>query len=131
MGPFRYHAFICNQEKPDPSMPSCASRGSRDLMNALRAELERAGIEDDVLISTSGCPGLCMGGPNMVVYPEGAWYGRIQEADIPEIVQEHFVAGRPVSRLANDPGAVREVIVENNRRFRAMMKSMQQNQGQK
>lgn len=128
MEPFRYHAFICTQEKPDPSMPSCPSRGSRNLINAFRAELEKAGLEDEVLISTSGCPGLCMSGPNMVVYPEGAWYSGIKAEDIPEIVQEQFVAGRVVARLANDPGSVREVIVENNRRFRAMMKAMQENQ---
>jgi (2Fe-2S) ferredoxin len=35
----------------------------------------------------------------VVVYPEGVWYGRVTEADVNEIVDEHIVGGRPVQRL--------------------------------
>jgi (2Fe-2S) ferredoxin len=35
----------------------------------------------------------------MVVYPAGVWYQPRTPADIDEIVQSHFVEGRPVERL--------------------------------
>jgi predicted O-methyltransferase YrrM len=41
----------------------------------------------------------------MVVYPEGIWYSGVQPEDAAEIVEEHFVHGRIVERLANSDAA--------------------------
>ena len=41
----------------------------------------------------TGCFGLCALGPIMIVYPEGCFYSRVQEEDIPEIVSEHLLKG--------------------------------------
>jgi len=54
----------------------------------------------DVSMAPSGCLGFCDVGPLMVVYPEGVWYQPKTVEDIDEIVQEHFVEGRIVERLA-------------------------------
>jgi (2Fe-2S) ferredoxin len=35
----------------------------------------------------------------VVVYPEGVWYGRVTEADVPEIIEQHLIRDRPVERL--------------------------------
>jgi (2Fe-2S) ferredoxin len=35
----------------------------------------------------------------VVVYPEGVWYGRVTEADVPEIIEQHLMRDRPVDRL--------------------------------
>ncbi len=47
----------------------------------------------------TGCFGLCEVGPVVIIYPEGAFYSRIQPADVDEIVAEHLVKGRIVTRL--------------------------------
>ena len=47
----------------------------------------------------TGCFGLCALGPIMIVYPEGTFYSMVQEDDIPEIVAEHLLKGRVVTRL--------------------------------
>ena len=47
----------------------------------------------------TGCFGLCALGPIMIVYPEGAFYSMVKEEDIPEIVSEHLLNGRIVTRL--------------------------------
>jgi len=36
----------------------------------------------------------------VMVYPDGVWYAQVRAADVPEIVEEHIVNGRPVERLA-------------------------------
>jgi (2Fe-2S) ferredoxin len=33
------------------------------------------------------------------VYPEGILYGRVAPEDVAEIVSQHLIAGRPVTRL--------------------------------
>jgi (2Fe-2S) ferredoxin len=35
----------------------------------------------------------------MVVYPEGIWYQFVDKEDIDEIIESHFVNGKPVKRL--------------------------------
>ena len=54
---------------------------------------------DDVRAGTSACLGMCNAGPVMVVYPENVWYQPTKVEDIDEIVQSHFIDGKPVERL--------------------------------
>ncbi len=126
MEPFRYHVYLCTQEKPDPKAPSCTNRGSKEVLEALRAELGKAGLADEIQVTTSGSLGLCERGPNMVVYPEGVWYSGVQKSDVPEIVREHFMNNHPVQRLMNkDASAVKAEILENKRKYLAALKAAQ------
>ena len=121
MEPFKYHVYMCTQQKPE-GIPGCAAHGSEAVLNVLRAEVMKAGLDDEVQVTTCGSLGLCERGPNMVVYPEGVWYSKVQAADVPEIVREHFQGGRPVARLMNtEVAAVRTEIQENRRKARAAM----------
>ncbi len=123
MEPFRYHVYVCTQEKPDGA-PCCAARGGQGVLDALRAELGKAGLGDEVQVTTSGSLGMCERGPNMVVYPDGVWYSGVQVGDLPEIIREHFLAGRPVMRLLKaDPLALKAEILENKRKAIAAMKA--------
>ena len=126
MEPFCYHVYVCTQEKPNPAAPSCSNRGSNAVLEALRAELGKAGLSDEVQVTTSGSVGLCTRGPNIIVYPEGTWYSGVQAADVPEIVKEHFVNGQPVLRLANqDAAELKAEILENKRKALAAMTAAQ------
>ncbi len=126
MEPFRYHVYVCTQEKPDPKAPSCTNNGSKEVLEALRAELGKTGLADEIQVTASGSLGLCTRGPNMVVYPEGIWYSGVQKSDVPEIVREHFMNNRPVERLMNkDAAALKNEILENKRKFLAAMKAAQ------
>ena len=126
MEPFRYHVYLCTQEKPDPKAPSCTNNGSKEVLEALRAELGKTGLADEIQVTTSGSLGLCTRGPNMVVYPEGVWYSGVKKGDVPEIVREHFMNNRPVERLMNkDAAALKNEILENKRKYLAAMKAAQ------
>ena len=54
---------------------------------------------DEVQVIKTGCFGLCALGPVVVVYPEGCFYSHVTETDVPEIVEEHILKGRIVTRL--------------------------------
>ncbi len=50
----------------------------------------------------AGCLDICELGPSVVVYPDGVFYGKVQLADVQEIVDEHIVNNRPLERLKLD-----------------------------
>ena len=77
----------------------CTSSNSLTIVNKLKEEIERQGLQDEVNVITTGCFGLCALGPIMVVYPEGSFYSMVKVEDIPAIVQEHLLKGRIVTRL--------------------------------
>ena len=123
MEPFRYHVFVCTQEKPE-GVPCCAASGSGAVLDALRRELGARGLSDEVQVSSSGCLGTCEHGPVMIAYPEGAWYSELKPADVAEIVASHFDRGQPVSRLARtDAPAMKTEILEHRDHYLAMLKA--------
>jgi len=74
----------------------------------LEEEIEKNGLADEVKVVRTGCFGLCALGPIMIVYPEGTFYSMVKEENIPEIVEEHLLKGRVVTRLVYD-----ETVAEN------------------
>ena len=117
MEPFRYHVFVCDQQKPE-GVPCCTARGAGQVLEALRREVNARGLEDEVQVTTCGSLGLCENGPNLVVYPEGIWYSCVTPADVPEIVRSHFQEGTPVERLARtDPAVLRAEILTNREKM--------------
>ncbi len=123
MQPFAWHVFACDQKKPE-GLPCCSGRGSAAVLAALRREVAAAGLDDAVQITTTGSLGLCDRGPNLVVYPGGTWYSGVTPADVPEIVREHFAAGRPVGRLlSGEEAAVKAEIRANRAKARSAMQA--------
>jgi (2Fe-2S) ferredoxin/SAM-dependent methyltransferase len=123
MEPFRYHVFVCTQQKPE-GVTCCSASGAGKLVESLYRELGRAGLDREVQVSSCGCLGLCDGGPVMITYPDGAWYSKIQPDDIPELVRSHFQQGQPVARLQRtDSAAMRAEILEHHDRYLAMLKA--------
>jgi len=76
----------------------CVAGGSDDIYDALKQEVESAGLKD-VKVDFVGCHGFCQRGPIVDIEPEGFFYTEVQVEDVPEIVQSHLVDGRPVERL--------------------------------
>ena len=88
----RTHVLICGGT-------GCTSSGSLALKETLEKELAAKGLTEEVKIVITGCFGLCALGPVMIVYPDGTFYSMVKPEDIPEIVDEHLLKGRPVARL--------------------------------
>ena len=123
MEPFRYHVFICDQQKPE-GVPCCAARGSGKIIDALRQEIARQGLLDVVQVTACGSLGLCEHGPNMVVYPEGIWYGGLTPADMPELVRTQFCEGVVLERLARTETAeLRAKIIVNREKHQASLRA--------
>ena len=89
---FRSHVLICGGT-------GCTSSGSLKIYDKLQEEIDKNGLSKEVQVVKTGCFGLCANGPIMIVYPEGTFYSMVNVEDIPEIVSEHLLKGRVVTRL--------------------------------
>jgi len=94
------YLFVCVNRRPD-GVPkgSCAARGAEGLHAALKQGLKDAGLADhEVRACTSSCLDVCWAGPAIAVLPDGYFYGRVQESDVPELIAA-FERGERVERL--------------------------------
>ncbi len=98
---YRSHVLVCGGT-------GCTSSNSGAIIEALEKELAEKGLAEEIKVIKTGCFGLCALGPIMIVYPEGSFYSEVKVDDIPEIVEEHLLKGRIVTRLLYDETVVNE-----------------------
>lgn len=80
------HVLVCEHK-------DCEKRGGRDVYRALKGALKEAGRRESVMVSRVDCFDRCGDGPVVVVYPEGVWYGGVDERGAREIVERHLCGG--------------------------------------
>jgi NADH:ubiquinone oxidoreductase subunit F (NADH-binding)/(2Fe-2S) ferredoxin/NAD-dependent dihydropyrimidine dehydrogenase PreA subunit len=89
---FRSHILMC-------AGTACVSCGTFKVRERLEKELKDRGLDEEVKVVITGCNGFCAEGPIAVFYPEGIFYGKLKPEDMPFLVEEHIIKGRPVPRL--------------------------------
>lgn len=95
------HVFVCTNERTD-GRKSCGQEHGLALVQTMKEMLREKELPHSIRINKAGCLDVCAYGPALVVYPEGIWYGGVQQEDISEIVEEHLINGQPVERLRID-----------------------------
>ncbi len=88
----RTHVLVCTGG-------GCIASGALEVSAALREQIERHGLLEEIKIIESGCLGPCAVGPVAAVYPDGVFYQNLRPDDAAEIVEEHLLKGRVVERL--------------------------------
>jgi len=78
----------------------CIQKSNAAIRKALEQQLNDHNLTNDVRVNLSGCLGMCDKGPIVVINPGYTVYGNVTTGDIPEIVEEHIVKGKPLARLA-------------------------------
>ena len=100
---YRMHLMLC-------AGTGCVSGGSYKIKEALERELTKHKLTDEVTVVMTGCNGFCAQGPVMVVQPDEIFYQRLSEKDIPHLVEEHLLKGRPVEKLMFTPPDEKSVV---------------------
>lgn len=100
---YRSHVLVCGGT-------GCTSSNSAAIIEALETQIAEKGLSEEIKVIRTGCFGLCALGPIMIVYPEGSFYSQVKVEDIPEIVEEHLLKGRIVTRLLYDETVTTEEI---------------------
>ena len=102
--PIRHHVFVCTGK-------SCSGRDSAEVLQTFESELKQRGLlfgreakgknpRGTIVVTECASVGFCSIGPAVMVYPDGVWYAQVRSSDVAEIIDEHLMHGRVVSRLA-------------------------------
>ncbi len=80
-----YHFFVCASFRVSGEPQGvCHKKGATDLMQYLENEIIDRGL--DGAVTSTGCLKVCDRGPAMVLYPQGYWFGELNEEKIDEIL---------------------------------------------
>lgn len=88
------HILVCTDSKS-----KACKKGGPAVLKAFEKAIKARKLGRQVMVTEIGHVGGCGLGPNVIVYPEGVWYGRVEAEDIDEIIDEHILGGRIVQRL--------------------------------
>ncbi len=77
----------------------CIACGAREVVTAFERALAEHGLQVEVRIKATGCPGFCERGTVVVIYPEEICYLRVTVKDVPEIVATTLRDKKIVERL--------------------------------
>jgi NADH-quinone oxidoreductase subunit F len=100
---YRTHLLVC-------AGTGCVAAGSFEIKKALVKEIAKRKLQNEVAVISTGCNGFCERGPIVVVHPEGIFYQRLTIEDVPLLVKEHLLKGRPVKKLMYIPPEVEKPI---------------------
>jgi NADH-quinone oxidoreductase subunit F/NAD(P)H dehydrogenase (quinone)/NADP-reducing hydrogenase subunit HndC len=93
----------------------CHATGSINLKTALEAEIEKRGLQDKARVIETGCNGFCAMGPILVVQPGGIFYQKVHAPDVPELIEQQVVVGKPLERLLyKDPATKKPIVFQHD-----------------
>lgn len=73
--------------------------GSLRIIDALREELVKRNLGAKIGMEITGCHGLCELEPNMVIYPRGIFYKKLETKHVPAVVEETLLKNKIISSL--------------------------------
>lgn len=100
---YRTHLLVC-------AGTGCVACGSYEIKDALEKEITKRRLQEEIDVIATGCNGFCERGPIVVVQPDGIFYQRLKKEDIPYLVEEHLLKGRPVKKLMYVPPKEKEPV---------------------
>jgi (2Fe-2S) ferredoxin len=94
MPAFTHHIFVCCNTRDPGHVRGCCDPAQREaLRSQFKLELKRRGLSGKVRANQAGCLDQCEHGPNLVIYPQGIWYGGVRLEDVPRIIEQTILRG--------------------------------------
>jgi NADP-reducing hydrogenase subunit HndC len=103
MAKFKMHLLVCGGT-------GCHASNSDVLLSNFKSIVAEKGLENDVQVIGTGCFGFCEKGPIVKVMPDNTFYTQVKPDDAREIIDEHVIKGRKVTRLLYENPETKEHI---------------------
>lgn len=92
MTQIKYHMLVCGGT-------GCHASQSDQLLKMFQEQIISHGLETEVQVIKTGCFGFCEKGPIVKMMPDNTFYTQVKPTDCSEILEEHIIKGRRVTRL--------------------------------
>ncbi|HOF45193.1 MAG TPA: NADH-ubiquinone oxidoreductase-F iron-sulfur binding region domain-containing protein [Bacteroidales bacterium] len=92
MSNYKYHILVCGGT-------GCVASQSPQIKASLEQKIAEHNLTNDVQVVTTGCFGFCEKGPIVKILPDNTFYTQVKPEDANEIINEHIIKGRKVTRL--------------------------------
>lgn len=93
------HIFVCTSSRlTGENKGYCVEKDGIEMIQAFAEEIQERELDGEVMVSNTGCFGLCSKGPIVMIYPEQTWYGNVTIDDVEEIL-DALEEGTQIERL--------------------------------
>lgn len=76
--------------------PLSLERGGQEVYQRIQQAITGFGLQDEVTVATIADAGRADISPLVIIYPEAMVYGPVKPENVPHLVEEHLLKGRPV-----------------------------------
>lgn len=90
----------------------CVSSESDKIIDSFNEQLQKIGYDSEIQVIKTGCFGFCGQGPIVKIHPDNVFYVKVKLSDVSEIIQEHIIKGRKVTRLLYEEPSKKKLIEE-------------------
>ncbi len=95
----KYHIFVCSSARlQGEAQGVCLKKDSHEILQSFVEEVADRDLDGEVMVSYTGCVGLCSMGPVVMIYPQQTWYSKVTPDDVEEIL-DALEEGETVERL--------------------------------
>lgn len=92
MADYKMHILVCGGT-------GCRASQAEQIVKNFKLELAQKSLDKEIKVVTTGCFGFCEKGPVVKIIPDNTFYTQVTPQDVTDIVEEHFIKGRPLKRL--------------------------------
>jgi len=101
----RWKEHILSKQKQDEVVVSvcggtgCHAYGCKKVKDQFAKAIKKIDIDNKIRLRFTGCRGFCERGPIVTIQPQGIFYQRVQEKDVPLILSETVEKGKILEHL--------------------------------
>lgn len=83
----KHHIFVCTSSRLNGEIKGfCAQNDGLEILENIVEEIQDRDLDSEVMVTNTGCFGICSMGPIVMIYPEQIWYGKVTPDDVEEIM---------------------------------------------
>ena len=95
----KHHIFVCSSSRLNGEVKGfCVNQDGLEILENFVEEVQERDMDSEVMVTNTGCFGLCSMGPVVMIYPDQTWYGKVTPDDVEEIM-DAIEEGSVVERL--------------------------------